>query len=95
MELGSALIIYLILVIIAIIIFYKLGLTIWGSFLYAFVIGLIILLIIVPPSDIDPWSTGSESTSAIYLLILFVTPIYIAVYALIAAWKNKRPKSLH
>ncbi len=93
MELGNALLLYLLIVIIFIIIFYKLNLTIWASLLYAFVIGLAVLIAVQPPNEIDPWSTGSESTSAIYILILFLTPIYVVIYALIKGWQDKRIKN--
>jgi hypothetical protein len=90
MDLSGCLAIYTVVVILIVVVMYKLGKTIWASILFASIIGLILLFIINPPSEIDPWSTGTESMSAIYLLIVLLTPIYVTIYALTMAWNNSR-----
>jgi archaellum biogenesis protein FlaJ (TadC family) len=88
--LDSSLLIYLVTLILILIIFYKLGCTIWSSLLFAFVISLAILVVIYPPSKLNPWTANCESNSSIYLVILILTPIYITIYALVLAWNAKR-----
>jgi len=90
-SLDSSLVIYLVALILIIIIMYKLGCTIWASLLFGFIIALIILIIIYPPSQINPWTANYESNSSIYLLILFLTPIYVTIYVLFRAWNDRRP----
>lgn len=89
-TLDAALLIYVVVIILVIIIAYKLNCTIWASLLFASIIGLIILCLIYPPSKLNPWTTNSESNSSIYLLILVLTPIYVALYALTLAWRDRR-----
>jgi H+/gluconate symporter-like permease len=90
MDLSTCLVIYVIVVLIITLVMYKTCHTIWASLLYGFVFGLVLLLIIEPPSSIDPYSTGVESTSTLYMLIILLTPIYIAIYSLKIAFYDKR-----
>lgn len=86
MELSMCLIVYLITVIVIVLWMYKMNRTIWASLLYGLIFGMIVLLVIQPPSNIDPRTTGMDSWSALYLLIFLITPIYVALYALRAAY---------
>lgn len=90
MELSSCLIVYFITVVLIAVVSYKIGKTIWSSLLISLVIGFVLLMIIEPPSSIDPWETGTESTSAIYLLIVFITPIFVLLFAFLTAIKHNR-----
>ena len=90
MDLSICLIIYVLIVLLITLIMYKTKHTIWASLLYGFSIGLILLLIIEPPSSIDPYSTGIESTSTLYIMIMLLTPIYIAIYSLRIAHYDRR-----
>jgi hypothetical protein len=90
MDLFVALLIYLIIVLLVTIFLYKLRRTLWSSLLCALIIGFLVLIFSKSPSDIDPHSTNTESNSAIYLLILFLTPVYVFIYAFVSAWKDKR-----
>jgi hypothetical protein len=85
-----SLIIYILTVVVISLLMYKTCHTIWASLLYGLVLGIITLIIIQPPSSIDPYSTGVESTSALYLLIFFLTPVYIAIYSLKIAYYDYR-----
>ena len=82
MDLSTCLVIYLIIVILITVWMYKTKHTIWASLLYGLIFGVIVLIIIQPPSEIDPYSTSVESTSALYLLILILTPVYVIIYSL-------------
>lgn len=90
MDLSSCLIIYIFVVILIIIICYKLNRTIWSSILFGSLIGMVFLLIIKPPSEINYWSTGTESSSAIYLMVMVLTPLYVIVYSLVRAQSDIR-----
>ncbi len=89
-SLDSSLLIYVVVLILVLVIFFKLGRTIWASLLFALVVGLIILIIIHPPSKLNPWTTNSESNSCLYLLILILTPIYVTLFALVIGWRQMR-----
>ena len=69
---------------------YKTAHTIWASLLYGFIIGLILLLIIEPPSSIDPYASGVDSTATLYIMIMLLTPIYVAIYSLRIAHYDRR-----
>lgn len=90
MDLSLCLIIYLVVLILVVLWMYKTKRTIWASLLYGLIFGMLILLLIYSPSEIDPYSAGVESNSALYLLIFFLTPIYVAVYSLNAAYFDHR-----
>lgn len=90
MDLSMSLIIYVIIIIIITLWMYKTSHTIWASLLYGLIFGMLVLIIVQPPSSIDPHSTTVESTSALYLLIFFLTPIYIALYSLRAGYYDCR-----
>ena len=90
MDLSMSLIVYAITIVIISLWMYRTSHTIWASLLYGLILGMLILIIIHPPSSIDPHSTTVESTSALYLLIFFLTPIYIALYSLRIAYYDYR-----
>lgn len=90
MDLSVCLTIYLLTVIIITLIMYRTYHTIWASLLYSLTLGLILLIVIQPPSCIDPYSAGIESYSTLYIMIMLLTPIYIVIYSLRIAFYDKR-----
>ena len=89
MDLTAALLIYLGIVVFSILIFIKLDIRPISSIVLSLLIGQIILVILTPPTAIDPWK-DTDSTSAIYYLIQIITPIILLVYVIVTAWNDRR-----
>jgi CDP-diglyceride synthetase len=86
------LVIYIITVIVIVLAMYKLKRTIWASLLWGLIFGMMVLLIIQPPSDIEnKYNTTMESSSWLYFLIFFMTPVYVVIYSLTAAYYDFQP----
>lgn len=84
MDLIAALIWFIIVVVVVAVTCYKyIRIRIWSSITLGLIIGVLLLLLIYPISylmDEPPqWSI------AIYLVILFIVPIYILIYSFIRA----------
>ncbi len=89
MDLTASLLIYLGIVVFSILIFIKLDIRPISSIVLSLLIGQIILVILTPPTAIDPWK-DTDSTSAIYYLIQIITPIILLVYVVVTAWNDRR-----
>lgn len=89
MDLTASLLIYLGIVVFSILIFIKLDIRPISSIVLSLLIGQIILIILTPPTAIDPWK-DTDSTSAIYYLIQIITPIILLVYVIVTAWNDRR-----
>jgi hypothetical protein len=86
------LVIYFITVVVIVLCLYKLKRTIWASLLWGLVLGMIVLLVIQPPSDINnKYNTTVDSSSWLYFLIFFVTPVYVIIYSLRKAYYDLKP----
>ena len=89
-EFSLSLLVYLVVVILVTVLFYTIRRTIWGSLMCGLIIGFLVLIGLTPSMHIDPQSTSTESNSAIYLMIMLLTPIVIVLYAFVSASKDKR-----
>jgi hypothetical protein len=88
MEIFGGLIVYLIFVLGLIIILIRSHIKIFSSIVIALIFGQIIINIICPPQNIDPWCEVTSMT-ALYFTIQIVTPIIVVIYALYRAFGDK------
>lgn len=89
MELSYILVVYLIILISLIFIFYKFGIKLGGSIISSLIISQILLNLIMPPSNVNLEEEPMQ-TYCFYLLIQFLTPIIVYIYALVVATDGKR-----
>jgi hypothetical protein len=81
------LLVYLLVTVFLLLILRRLGYWAWSALLLASVVGFVVLLTLCPPGEINPWEE-SESISAMYILIITLTPILVVCYAIYAALRN-------
>lgn len=89
MELGSVLIIYLIITIALVILFIRLRIRTYSAITLGLLVGQVILNFLAPPTNVSPFSE-SNSVTALYFLVQIATPVYLIVYILIMAINDKR-----
>jgi hypothetical protein len=89
MELTTALLGYLAIIVLLFLIFIRIGITIISSIVLSLIFGQVALNFLAPPGQINPWDESS-STAASYYLIQIGTPLFIAVYILIISFKDRR-----
>lgn len=88
MELYLILIVYFIILICLIFVFYKYGINIYSSIILSMIICFLLLNILKPPINVNLEEEDSI-TYFIYILIELLTPIFIFIYAIIMAVKDK------
>jgi hypothetical protein len=94
MDLVSALLIYIIILIGGTIIIYYAGIRLWSSFILSILMGQIVLNLIISPTKIDISNMGTTSDVALYALIQLVSPVLMLIYAITVAITDKRDKGI-
>jgi predicted PurR-regulated permease PerM len=88
MDLGSVLIVYLIIIFVIFTILFRNTFHFPESFIIALVVGFFFILIVYPPQELD-MEHENLSCSALYICIIVLTFIIILLYALHSAWQNR------
>jgi len=89
-ELNHALIIYVIIVIILVIIFIRLRIHTISALILGLFLGMIVLDIMFPPSNLNNLTGSSASEVSIYIVIQIITLFMVIIYTFITAWKDKK-----
>lgn len=89
MELGNALIVYLIVTIALVIVLIRLRIRTFSAIAIGLLIGQIILNFLAPPTTVSPFCE-SNSVTALYFLVQIATPVFLVVYILIMGVNDKR-----
>ena len=76
-------------VLIIIVILVHSGIRTKASLVLGAAISMIMLIIIKPPAEINPW-VESEAILGIYSLIMIGTPIIVVAYSLISAFQDRK-----
>jgi hypothetical protein len=83
MELSTALLVYLAVVIFTAIIVHRVNVKPRSAVILGLILGQIILNLLVPPTNLNPMNDTAQaftSSSAIYLVIQLVTPIVVLIF---------------
>lgn len=91
MDLSLILSVYVIVLIILIFVLYKYGITIWSSIILSLIFSFILLNALKPLSDIDP-DIDIGASYGLYLLIQFMTPIIVVIYAIVMGFLDSADK---
>jgi len=91
MELYIVLILYFIVFICLIFTFYKSSIKITSSVILSLIFSQILLNILKPPSEVNP-EKENLSLYSFYILIQFLTPIIIFIYAIVMAFSDTNNK---
>ena len=86
MNIESALMVYLVIVVVLFLVLVRLGKVKMSAFIISILIGMCALCFLCPPSEIDPVNNGINSATAFYIVISFATPVIICAYTLYSAW---------
>ena len=88
MELAGVLWIYIIIIFVIFAFLWKQSFNFWESLIISLTIGLIFLLLVHPPQELD-METENLSCSALYIFIIVLTFTIILIYAIAAAYGNR------
>lgn len=88
MNLTTALMVYLLIWVVALLVFLWIGIQGISSIILALIVGFLVINIIFPPSKISLFQENN-SEAVLYYLIEIVTPLLIAIYAIIIAWHDR------
>jgi len=89
MELTKALLCYLGSIVLIFLIMLRLGLYPISAIIITLLLGQIILNIIKPPYTVDA-VTGSDSSTALYVVIQIGTPIVVIIYVFDRAFNDRK-----
>lgn len=89
MELGSALIVYLVITIALVILLIRLRIRTYSAIAIGLLVGQVLLNFLAPPTTVSPFSE-SDSVTALYFLVQIATPVFLIVYILIMGINDKR-----
>ena len=90
MDLPTALIIYLVVIILVMIIAYVSGITLYSSFILAITLGILVLFVIYPVSLMIKTIQYHPTASTIYGIIISITLISTIWYIVISAIDDRR-----
>ena len=94
LSLGAGLVIYLIIIVVAFILFYFLiGLNLLPSVVLSLLIGIVILSIIFPVSQLTMMNS-SDTTASIYSIIYILTALIILFYLLYTSLRDYKHKNV-
>jgi len=85
MKLLSALVIWLIIVILVYIIARNFRIQPWSAFILAILIGAIVLGILVPITSFNMFNMNGDISTGLYTIIMFLTPLLVLVYVITKA----------
>lgn len=92
MQLSTALLGYLAIVVLLFLIFIRIEITIISSIVLALLFGQIALNLMAPPGQINLWDVGAST--AAYYLIQLGTPLFVIAYVLVISFKDRRRKKV-
>jgi len=92
MDLGIALLIWLIIVILTFIFARYFRIRFWGALVLALIVGGIVLGIITPINNIATIFASKDLKTSLYGLIMFLTPLIVLIYAIYKAVTDLQPR---
>ena len=94
MELGWALLIWLIVLLLVFFIARRYRIRMWSAATLAVLIAAIVLTILRPPNTL-PWGLNqSNGLAGLYFLIMFITPLWITIYVVARSVTDVEPEGL-
>jgi len=89
MDLATILWIYIILIFVIFVILFRNIFYFTESLIASLVIGLVFILIVYPPYELD-MEKENLSCSALYIFLIILTFVIILIYSIYSAWKMRR-----
>jgi len=93
MQLTNALIIYLIVVVLTYIIAKSQSIALFSSVVLALLVGQIILSIVRPITSVATFASENQTAVAIYMGVMFLTPLVLVIYVFVKASADKVVKT--